>query len=160
MSFSSHQSDPSSPNPDSTNPSSLEHVQLTSDGKRKLPQLERQTKVRCSTLKAEDISNAVHEVSSSGVMYPGTSTLSNPSSTVVSSTPPNHVQETTPIEKALLSLRTHRLAEYQDEVYIAPMAKLNPQAPDADVCPLMDKVLEFLAGKSHVMLILGDSGAG
>ncbi|KAK3830407.1 MAG: hypothetical protein JOS17DRAFT_159523 [Linnemannia elongata] len=74
--------------------------------------------------------------------------------------PPSHVQEIPTIEQALLTLRTHRLAEYQEKVYIAPLAKPNPQAPDANVYPLMDMVREFLASNSHVTLILDDSGAG
>ncbi|KAG0068612.1 hypothetical protein BGZ89_004405 [Linnemannia elongata] len=64
------------------------------------------------------------------------------------------------IEDALLRLKTNRLLEYNQPVYIAPMAKHNLQAPDNSALPLMDRVKEFLTGNGQVMLILGDSGAG
>ncbi|KAG9071637.1 WD repeats region domain-containing protein [Linnemannia hyalina] len=64
------------------------------------------------------------------------------------------------VEDALLRLKTNRLFEYNQPVYIAPMAKSNLQAPDNSALPLMDMVREFLAGNGQVMLILGDSGAG
>ncbi|KAG9071590.1 WD repeats region domain-containing protein [Linnemannia hyalina] len=64
------------------------------------------------------------------------------------------------IEDALLRLKTNRLLEYNQLVYIFPMAKPNLQAPDNSALPLMDKVREFLAGNGQVMLIMGDSGAG
>ncbi|KAG9067035.1 WD repeats region domain-containing protein [Linnemannia hyalina] len=159
MSSSSPQGNPPPPHPDFSN-SSIERLPLSNDGKRNLSPLERQTKFGRRTSTTGDISAAVHEVSSSGVMYPEPSTLSIPSSPVVSSPPPNYVQVIPTIEQALFTLRAHRLAEYQEDVYIAPLAKHNPQAADANVFPLMDKVGEFLAGNSRVMLILGDSGAG
>ncbi|KAG0287727.1 hypothetical protein BGZ96_008380 [Linnemannia gamsii] len=40
------------------------------------------------------------------------------------------------------------------------MAKANLQTPVDDLIPLMEKVQEFLSSERHVMLILGDSGAG
>ncbi|KAF9325408.1 WD_REPEATS_REGION domain-containing protein, partial [Linnemannia elongata] len=64
------------------------------------------------------------------------------------------------IEDVLLRLKTNRLLEYNQPVYIAPMAKPNLQASDNCALPLLDKVGEFLAGNGQVMLILGDSGAG
>ncbi|KAG0286518.1 hypothetical protein BGZ96_009380 [Linnemannia gamsii] len=154
------QGNPPPPHPDPASPSSTEHLQLTNDGKRNLSQLERQTKFGRRTSNIGDISAAVHEVSSSGVTYPGTSTLSTLSSPIVSSPPLDHMQEIPTIEQALLTLRTQRLTEYQQKVYIAPLAKPNPQAPDDNISPLMGKVEEFLAGNGQVMLILGDSGAG
>ncbi|KAK3834395.1 MAG: hypothetical protein JOS17DRAFT_773280 [Linnemannia elongata] len=160
MSSSSPQGNSRPPHPDPAKPSSIEQLQGTNNGKRNLFQLERQTKLGRRTLRTGAFSAAMHQVSSSGVMHPGTYTLSTSSSTVFPSPPLNYVHEIPTIEQALLTLRTHRLAEYQEEVYIPPLAKLNPQAPDANVYPLMDKVGEFLAGNSHVMLILGDSGAG
>ncbi|KAG9071602.1 WD repeats region domain-containing protein [Linnemannia hyalina] len=63
------------------------------------------------------------------------------------------------IEDALLRLK-NRLLEYNQPVYIAPMAKPNLQAPDNRLLPLMDMVEGFLADDSQVMLVLGDSGAG
>ncbi|KAG0075679.1 hypothetical protein BGZ90_009613, partial [Linnemannia elongata] len=64
------------------------------------------------------------------------------------------------IEDALLRLKTNRLLEYNQPVYISPVAKPNLQASDNSALPLMDKVGEFLASNGQVMLILGDSGAG
>ncbi|KAG9071589.1 hypothetical protein KI688_005802 [Linnemannia hyalina] len=64
------------------------------------------------------------------------------------------------IEDALLRLKTNRLLEYNQLVYIFPMAKPNIQAPDNTLFSLMDKVEEFLAGDGQVMLIMGESGAG
>ncbi|KAF9283216.1 hypothetical protein BGZ88_010595, partial [Linnemannia elongata] len=53
------------------------------------------------------------------------------------------------IEDALLRLKSNRLLEYNQPVYIAPMAKSNLQAPDNSAHPLMDKVSEFLAGNGQ-----------
>ncbi|KAK3822178.1 MAG: hypothetical protein JOS17DRAFT_322974 [Linnemannia elongata] len=64
------------------------------------------------------------------------------------------------LESAVLTLREQRMEEYKQDVYIAPMAKPNLQAPDESVFPLLENVKEFLAGDGQVMLILGDSGAG
>jgi WD40 repeat protein len=64
------------------------------------------------------------------------------------------------VEQNLYRLKLQRLNEYKQPVYIAPMAKPNLQAPDDTLFPLMEKVNDFLAGDSQVMLILGDSGAG
>ncbi|KAG0063574.1 WD_REPEATS_REGION domain-containing protein, partial [Linnemannia elongata] len=160
MSSSLPQGNPPPPHSNPAYPPFIEHLQSTNDGKRNPSRLERQTKFGRRTSKTGYISTAVHEASSNGIMYPRTFTLNSLSSSAVSSPPLNHVQETPTIEQAILALRTHRLAEYQQEVYIAPLAKPNPRAPDTDVFPLMDKVREFLAGNRHVMLILGDSGAG
>ncbi|KAG0282750.1 hypothetical protein BGZ97_008863, partial [Linnemannia gamsii] len=64
------------------------------------------------------------------------------------------------MESALHTLRMQRMGEYEQPVYIAPMAKPSLQAPNDTLFPLMGKVKDFLAGDSQVMLILGDSGAG
>ncbi|KAG9071486.1 WD repeats region domain-containing protein [Linnemannia hyalina] len=64
------------------------------------------------------------------------------------------------VEDALLRMKTNRLLEYNQPVYIAPMAKPNLQALDNSALPLMNMVREFLAGNGQVLLILGDSGAG
>ncbi|KAG0302867.1 WD_REPEATS_REGION domain-containing protein, partial [Linnemannia gamsii] len=64
------------------------------------------------------------------------------------------------VEITLNTLKMQRLGEYKQPVYIAPVAKPNLQAQDDTLSPLMEKVREFLAGSSQVMLILGDSGAG
>ena len=64
------------------------------------------------------------------------------------------------IQDTLLVLKTNRLLEYNQPVYISPMAKPDLQASDNSLLPLMNKAEEFLAGNGQVMLILGDSGAG
>ncbi|KAF9120049.1 hypothetical protein BGW39_011703 [Mortierella sp. 14UC] len=69
-------------------------------------------------------------------------------------------QEIPRVEYDLHRLKMQRIEEYKQAVYIAPLAKPNLQAPDVNLFPLIDKVEEFLAGEGHVMLILGDSGAG
>ncbi|KAG0374855.1 Transducin (beta)-like 1 X-linked receptor 1 [Mortierella sp. AD032] len=65
------------------------------------------------------------------------------------------------IESDLQTHKKRRLDEGQKPVYIPPLARANLQAPDDyELFPLMDKVQEFLASCSEVMLILGDSGSG
>ncbi|KAG0284194.1 hypothetical protein BGZ96_011451 [Linnemannia gamsii] len=63
-------------------------------------------------------------------------------------------------EYILHKLRALRLANYNQAVYIPPMAKPGLQTADDTLLPLMDKVEDFLEGNGQVMLILGDSGAG
>ncbi|KAF9537249.1 hypothetical protein EC957_008594, partial [Mortierella hygrophila] len=70
------------------------------------------------------------------------------------------VEEITMVEYDLHKLKMLRMEQFKQAVYIAPMARPNLQAPDDNVFPLLDKVEEFLAGNSQVILILGDSGAG
>ncbi|OAQ23322.1 WD40 repeat-like protein [Linnemannia elongata AG-77] len=70
------------------------------------------------------------------------------------------VQEIPKLEYDLHVLRSMRIAEYKQAVYIDPMAKLSLQDTDDNLFPLMNKVRDFIAGDSQVMLILGDSGAG
>ncbi|KAG9064388.1 hypothetical protein KI688_003576 [Linnemannia hyalina] len=70
------------------------------------------------------------------------------------------VQDIAKVEYELLDLRGKRIADYKQVVYIDPMAKLSLQDTDDNLFPLMDKVREFLANDTQVMLILGDSGAG
>lgn len=60
--------------------------------------------------------------------------------------------------ESILNIR--RLNKYKQPIFITPIAKPSLQAPDKTLFPLMDKVKDFLAGDSQVMLILGDSGAG
>jgi energy-coupling factor transporter ATP-binding protein EcfA2 len=64
------------------------------------------------------------------------------------------------LEHDLHNLRSQRLEELHQRIYIAPMAKASLQAQDDDLFPLMEKGQEFLASEREVMLILGDSGAG
>jgi WD40 repeat protein len=73
---------------------------------------------------------------------------------------PTQDQEFNDVEPALQNLRTQRLSEYRQPVYIASMAKPNLQSPDNTLFPLIDKVKDFLADDCQVMLILGDLGAG
>ncbi|OAQ24233.1 WD40 repeat-like protein [Linnemannia elongata AG-77] len=70
------------------------------------------------------------------------------------------VQEIPKHEQDLLILRSMRIAEYRQAVYIDPMAKLSLQDTEDNLFPLMDKVRDFIAGDTQVMLVLGDSGAG
>ncbi|KAG9064385.1 hypothetical protein KI688_003573 [Linnemannia hyalina] len=70
------------------------------------------------------------------------------------------VQEIPKLEYDLHVLKLMRIADYKQAVYIDPMAKLNLQDTDDNLFPLMDKVRDFLASDSQVMLVLGDSGAG
>ncbi|KAG0258233.1 WD_REPEATS_REGION domain-containing protein [Linnemannia exigua] len=64
------------------------------------------------------------------------------------------------LESALLALKGQRLKEHRQPVYIPPMAKVNLQAKDEDLFPLMNSLQDFLDSDRQVMLILGDSGAG
>ncbi|KAG9066483.1 hypothetical protein KI688_001710 [Linnemannia hyalina] len=73
----------------------------------------------------------------------------------------SEVQSIPAVEDALQTLRSRRMSEYRQEVYIDPLAKSNAQAPDDEnLFPLMDKVKEFLKSERQVMLVLGDSGVG
>ncbi|KAF9102691.1 hypothetical protein BGX30_009275, partial [Mortierella sp. GBA39] len=69
------------------------------------------------------------------------------------------VQEIPKLEYDLHVLRLMRIADYKQAVYIDPMAKLSLQDTDDNLFPLMDKVRDFIAGDTQVMLVLGDSGA-
>ncbi|KAF9536873.1 hypothetical protein EC957_009505, partial [Mortierella hygrophila] len=70
------------------------------------------------------------------------------------------VQGVSNVDFDIYKFRLQRLEEEHLSVFIPTMAKANLQARDDDIFPLMEKVLEFLAGDRHVMLILGDSGSG
>ncbi|KAG0069983.1 hypothetical protein BGZ89_001714 [Linnemannia elongata] len=70
------------------------------------------------------------------------------------------VQETPKLEYDLHLLKLMRITEYKQAVYIDPLAKFNLQDSDDNLFLLMDKVRDFIAGDSQVMLVLGDSGAG
>ncbi|KAG0285574.1 hypothetical protein BGZ96_010193 [Linnemannia gamsii] len=65
-----------------------------------------------------------------------------------------------PTEHALKILKTRTLGDYEQAVYIPPLAKPSLQAKDENLFPLMEKIEGFLASECQVMLILGDSGAG
>ncbi|KAF9085657.1 hypothetical protein BGX23_009486 [Mortierella sp. AD031] len=69
-------------------------------------------------------------------------------------------QEIPKVEYTLHTLRTQRLNDYKQAVYIPPMAKPSLQAGDDTLSPLMENVQDFLTGVGQVMLILGDSGSG
>ncbi|KAF9921249.1 hypothetical protein FBU30_008776 [Linnemannia zychae] len=64
------------------------------------------------------------------------------------------------VEHDLHILRSKRIANYNQPIYIAPMAKPSLHAPEDTLFPLIDKVKEFLTSDCQVMLILGDAGAG
>ncbi|KAF9092621.1 WD_REPEATS_REGION domain-containing protein, partial [Mortierella sp. GBA35] len=127
------------------------HQEVTAiDGKRTLPQLERTAKVRRMSSESSDISAAIQAAQHTIPSLP------QPAS------PPlvAHVQEMPTLEQALDTLKKQRLNNYEQTIYIPPLAKPSLQASDDTLLPLMDKVQDFLGGDGQVMLILGDSGAG
>ncbi|KAG9064399.1 hypothetical protein KI688_003587 [Linnemannia hyalina] len=94
------------------------------------------------------------------VEYPGSFSLSRRLPLPTASPLLAQVQEIITVEYDLHVLRLMRIADYKQAVYIDPMAKLNLQDTDDNLFPLMDKVRDFIASGSQVMLVLGDSGAG
>ncbi|KAF8948117.1 hypothetical protein BGZ47_006375 [Haplosporangium gracile] len=70
------------------------------------------------------------------------------------------VQKVPYLEYELHKLKLQRLKEHKKGVYIPPQAKPSMNATDDTLFPLMEKALEFLNGPRHVLLLLGDSGAG
>ncbi|KAG0244248.1 hypothetical protein BGX31_009529 [Mortierella sp. GBA43] len=72
----------------------------------------------------------------------------------------NRVQERLEVEEGILQLRSRRLTETRDVVYIPLQAKHSSKMRDETRFPLMEKVQEFLTGHQAVFLLLGDSGAG
>ncbi|KAG0075292.1 hypothetical protein BGZ90_010055, partial [Linnemannia elongata] len=92
--------------------------------------------------------------------FPGSHSLSSRLPLPTASPLLNNVQKISKLENELQALRLMRTVECNQAVYIDPMAKLNLQDTDDNLFPLMDKVRDFLAGDSQVMLILGDSAAG
>ncbi|KAF9179356.1 hypothetical protein BGZ51_006955, partial [Haplosporangium sp. Z 767] len=67
------------------------------------------------------------------------------------------VQDIPYVEYNLHQLKTQRIKEYSQAIYIPPLAK---QASDKGASPLMGKIKEFLDSERQVFLVLGDSGAG
>ncbi|CAO3574624.1 unnamed protein product [Mortierella alpina] len=70
------------------------------------------------------------------------------------------VQETPLVEYDLDKLRSRRLEEYKQTVYIPPQAKATLQASETEAVALMHRVEQFLKSDGLVFLMLGDSGAG
>ncbi|CAO3565205.1 unnamed protein product [Mortierella alpina] len=70
------------------------------------------------------------------------------------------VQEIPYVEYDLDKLRSRRLKNYNQTVYIPPQAKANMQVSDKEAVSLMQRVEDFLKSDGQVFLILGDSGAG
>ncbi|CAO3569248.1 unnamed protein product [Mortierella alpina] len=70
------------------------------------------------------------------------------------------VQEIPYVEYDLDKLRSQRLKDYSQTVYIPPQAKATLQASDEEAVALMQKVKEFMKSEGQVFLVLGDSGAG
>ncbi|KAG0297342.1 hypothetical protein BGZ97_004312, partial [Linnemannia gamsii] len=64
------------------------------------------------------------------------------------------------VEYSIHRLRSQRLKERENVLYIPPQAKPTLQSTDDTFFPLMEKNLDFLAGPGQVMLLLGDSGGG
>ncbi|KAG0289599.1 WD_REPEATS_REGION domain-containing protein, partial [Linnemannia gamsii] len=71
-----------------------------------------------------------------------------------------HMHKKPSLKYRLRELRTLRLEQTHQAVYIPPMAKPSLKAKDDDVFPLMEKAQDFLESEQQVMLVLGDSGAG
>ncbi|KAG0058474.1 Transducin (beta)-like 1 X-linked receptor 1, partial [Linnemannia elongata] len=92
--------------------------------------------------------------------FPGSHSLSSHLPLPIASPLLAKDQEISKPEYHLHVLRSMKTTEYRQMVYIDPMAKLSFQDTDDNLFPLMDKVRDFLAGDSQVMLILGDSAAG
>ncbi|KAF9899544.1 hypothetical protein EC991_008628 [Linnemannia zychae] len=134
---------------------SLDREEMCID-KRRVSQSEEPTKVR----RAEEASLVDVEMPAGGIdasdFYPMSACLSQAVSPSLNSQP----QELSDIERAIHTLKIQQLEYYNQPVYIAPMAKSNLRASEHELFPLVDKVKEYLAGDSLVMLILGDSGAG
>ncbi|KAG0293087.1 hypothetical protein BGZ96_003359 [Linnemannia gamsii] len=70
------------------------------------------------------------------------------------------VQAIPDVEYSIHRLRSQRLKERENALYIPPQAKPTLQSSDDTLFPLMEKTLDFLAGSGQVMLLLGDSGGG
>ncbi|CAO3565224.1 unnamed protein product [Mortierella alpina] len=70
------------------------------------------------------------------------------------------VQEIPYVEYDLDKLRSRRLDEYKQTVYIPPQAKATLQASDEEAVSLLQRVEDFMKSDGQVFLILGDSGAG
>ncbi|CAO3574670.1 unnamed protein product [Mortierella alpina] len=70
------------------------------------------------------------------------------------------VQEIPYVEYDLDRLRSQRLQEYKQTVYIPPQAKTTLQASDNEAVALMQRIEQFLKSDGQVFLMLGDSGAG
>ncbi|CAO3565225.1 unnamed protein product [Mortierella alpina] len=70
------------------------------------------------------------------------------------------VQEIPYVEYDLDKLRSRRLKNYNQTVYIPPQAKATLQVSDKEAVSLMQRVEDFLNSDGQVFLVLGDSGAG
>ncbi|KAG0275162.1 hypothetical protein BGZ95_009126, partial [Linnemannia exigua] len=82
-----------------------------------------------------------------------------------SPTPPSspllvRVQASPDVENAIFRLRFQRLKEQENALYVPVQAKPTLQSSDDTLFPLMENILDFLAGSGQVILLLGDSGGG
>ncbi|KAG0279280.1 U3 snoRNP protein, partial [Linnemannia exigua] len=82
--------------------------------------------------------------------------LSGPSS----STLLDRVQAAPEVDRTLYKLRTMRLEESANALYIPPQAKPTSRSGDDKLFQLMDYTLNCLASGCQVLLLLGDSGGG
>ncbi|KAG0380520.1 WD_REPEATS_REGION domain-containing protein, partial [Mortierella sp. AD032] len=64
------------------------------------------------------------------------------------------------VEYGIHRLRSQRLRERENVLYIPPQAKPTLQSSDDTLFPPMEKTLRLLAGSVQVILLLGDSGGG
>ncbi|KAF9144463.1 hypothetical protein BGX30_012670 [Mortierella sp. GBA39] len=150
----------------SSSHSSPGHEKVTNDINRAIPQPERPTKVERLSSSSSGISGTqeiVHHsngelcASFSGLLLPSSSSFAPLSITLSQN---ERTQAPPTLEYVASVLRTQRLAEDKQAVYIPPLAKPSLLAPDETSFPLMERVEEFLTGDGQVMLVLGDSGAG
>ncbi|KAF9129678.1 hypothetical protein BGW39_003904 [Mortierella sp. 14UC] len=70
------------------------------------------------------------------------------------------VQAVLDVEYDIHRMRTQRLREQENTLYIPPQAKLTLQASNDTLFPLMKHAQDFLSNPGRVLLLLGDSGGG
>ncbi|KAF9135302.1 hypothetical protein BGW39_003727 [Mortierella sp. 14UC] len=129
-------------------------------GKPSLSRLEQSTKVARISSETGDISVALNQGRHANSQCSVSSSSPSDSCSPLAVDFPFHfqVQEDADVERALHALKTRRLSDYKQSVYIQPPTKPNLQTHDNTIFPLME-VTEFLDSDAQVMLILGDSGA-
>jgi WD40 repeat protein/energy-coupling factor transporter ATP-binding protein EcfA2 len=160
MSSSSHQDSPLS-QLQSTSHSTSNGKEMNRERKRGLSQLEGEIKFGRMSADTVNVSAAMRSSYGDNIQGQGCDTGGIPLSLAITVPFVTQVRECPTVENALQFLRTQRINEYRQAVYIDPLAKPSLQAPDdKNLLLLMDKAEEFLAGDGQVMLILGDSGAG
>ncbi|KAF9957304.1 hypothetical protein BGZ72_001942 [Mortierella alpina] len=93
----------------------------------------------------------------SGISSPGDAAKPSQHSTA----PRARAQGKVDVEANLKRLRLACHQRIVEAVYIPPMAKASPHAPDTELFDLKEKVDDFLAHEDHkVLLLLGEAGVG